>query len=277
MAEKQQTSLYAATHGHSEPVLRTHQWRTVHNSAAYVLPHLTPSMKILDVGCGPGTITTDLATLAHAGHVTGLDYAEAALISARAHAAAEHVPNVDFIHGDAYALRFPDNTFDLVHAHQVLQHLGDPVSALREMRRVTKPGGLVACREGDRDAIIFYPDNDGLDIWWRTNQAMSKRNGGDAKGGRRLHVWARQAGFERAAITCSTGSWCFSSPEERQFWGGIIVDRMEQSSFAPNAIREGLLTAEEVERMKQGAREWILDEDGWCGLLHAEIICRKEL
>jgi hypothetical protein len=49
------------THGHHESVLRSHAWRTVENSAAYLVPHLRPGLSLLDVGSGPGTITVDLA------------------------------------------------------------------------------------------------------------------------------------------------------------------------------------------------------------------------
>ena len=65
------------THGHHESVLGLHSWRTVQNSAAYLLPHLKPNMTLLDIGCGPGTITTDFATILHEGHVTGLEIGRA--------------------------------------------------------------------------------------------------------------------------------------------------------------------------------------------------------
>src|ERR1700728_1048568 len=132
------------THGHHESVLRSHKWRTAENSAAYLLPHLAADATILDVGCGPGTITADLADRVPQGHVTGIDAAQEVIEQARA--AAGDRGNLDFATGDVYALDYPDGAFDVVHAHQVLQHLGDPVRALREMGRVTRPGGLVAAR-----------------------------------------------------------------------------------------------------------------------------------
>ena len=166
MATPSQPSVY--TTDHSASVLRTHSWRTGANSAGYLLPHLRSDMKILDIGCGPGSITIDLARLVPRGHVTGVEYVPDPLEEARALAAAKGVTNITFEIGDIHSLRFEDDTFDVVHAHQVLQHIADPVKALQEMRRVTKVGGLVACRVGIRDLVssigearhMAQPDNE---------------------------------------------------------------------------------------------------------------------
>jgi ubiquinone/menaquinone biosynthesis C-methylase UbiE len=129
------------THGHHESVLRSHTWRTIENSAAYLLPHLRPGLDVLDAGCGPGTITAGLALRVAPGTVLGVDSSGDVLEAARA--ATKHLGNVRFEPGDVYRLECEDDRFDVVHAHQLLQHLADPVAALREMRRVCKPGGRI--------------------------------------------------------------------------------------------------------------------------------------
>src|SRR5262245_37385810 len=134
------------THGHHESVLRSHRWRTVDNSAAYVASRLVSGTNVLDVGCGPGTITVDMARRVVPGRVIGIDASADAIEAARSEADA--VDNVDFRSGDVYALDFDNETFDIVHAHQVLQHLTDPVGALREMKRVCAANGVVAARDG---------------------------------------------------------------------------------------------------------------------------------
>src|SRR4051812_9608465 len=115
------------THGHHETVLRSHRWRTVANSAAYLLPHLRPTDRLLDVGCGPATITAELAGIV--GEVVGLEATPEAVSLAQS-------ADVECVLGDVHALPFEDGSFDVVHAHQVLQHVADPVQALREMARV---------------------------------------------------------------------------------------------------------------------------------------------
>ena len=130
------------THGHHESVLRSHQWRTVENSAGTCSPRSCPGARMLDVGCGPGP---SRSTSPHASPGPGW-WGWTGRRGARAGAprGAPGVDNVEFAVGDVYALDLRMTSFDVVHAHQVLQHLTDPVAALREMRRVCAPGGVVA-------------------------------------------------------------------------------------------------------------------------------------
>src|SRR2546430_6905197 len=153
------------THGHHESVLRSHRWRTAGNSAAYLLPHLRPGLSLLDVGCGPGTITVDLAARVAPGRVTAMEVSADALRLAREHVEASGPGGVDFVVADVHALDLPDGGFDVVHAHQVLQHLADPVRALTEMRRVCRPGGLVATRDSDYAGFTWFPRIPALDDW----------------------------------------------------------------------------------------------------------------
>ena len=169
-------------HGHHDSVLRSHRWRTAENSAGYLLPRLKASARVLDVGCGPGTITADLATRVPDGEVVGIDAAADVLDLARAEAGRRGQANVRFEVGDVYKLGFEDGTFDVVHAHQVLQHLSDPAAALREMRRVCRPGGLVAARDGDYGGFIWFPEDPELTEWRTLYKAVARALGGEPDG-----------------------------------------------------------------------------------------------
>src|ERR1700761_9243921 len=184
------------THGHHESVLRGHQRRSAEDSAAYLLPYLKPGLSVLDVGCGPGTITADLAALAAPGLVTAVDESADVLDVARAEAGGRDLSTVSFATADVHQLDFPDATFDVVHAHQVLQHVADPVAALREMRRVCAPGGVVAARDGDYSGFTWYPELPGLDRWRELYLAAARANGGEPDAGRRLLAWAHAAGAD---------------------------------------------------------------------------------
>jgi len=256
------------THGHHESVLRSHRWRTAANSAAYLLPHLRPGMSLLDVGCGPGTITADLAAIVAPGQVTALERTAEALDVARAQV---DLDNVDFAIGDAHALEFPGGTFDVVHAHQVLQHLADPLQALREMRRVATPGGIVAARDSDYSGFMWYPRLPELDQWMSLYQQAARANAGDPDAGRRLLSLARRAGFTRIASTASI--WCFSTAEDRAWWGGMWAERIVHSDLARQLLNSRLATNHELQRISGAWRRWAEDEDGWMAVPHGEIIC----
>ncbi|MGQ4363055.1 methyltransferase domain-containing protein [Streptomyces sp. SAS_272] len=271
MPKAQETAVY--THGHHESVLRSHTWRTAANSAAYLLGSLKPHMRILDIGCGPGTITADLAALVPDGHVTGVDHAPGVLEQARAAAAGRGLGNVDFATADVHALAYPGGTFCVVHAHQVLQHVGDPVQALREMLRVTRPGGYVAVRDSDYAAMTWYPASPGMDDWLDLYHRVARANGGEPDAGRRLKSWALAAGF--TDVTATSATWTFSTPEERAWWSGLWADRTVASAYAERATGGGHATAEQLAAVSQAWREWGLREDGWFSVLHGEILCRK--
>ncbi|MDF5757743.1 methyltransferase domain-containing protein [Spongiactinospora sp. TRM90649] len=262
------------THGHDESVLRSHRWRTAENSAGYLLPHLRPGMTLLDVGCGPGTITLDLAARIAPGRVTAVEVTADALELARAEAARrdQEGQGVEFVIADVHALHFPDDSFDVVHAHQVLQHVGDPVTALREMRRVCRPGGVVAVRDSDYAAFAWFPPLPELDEWLDLYQRVARGNGGEPDAGRRLLSWARAAGF--ADVTPTASVWCYATPEDRAWWGGMWADRVLRSDMAAQAVATGAATEADLRRISEGWRAWAADPDGWLSLPSGELICR---
>ncbi|PFH56036.1 hypothetical protein XA68_17176 [Ophiocordyceps unilateralis] len=241
MNRKSESATY--THGHHASVLRSHTWRTALNSAAHLLPHLRPDMKMLDIGCGPGTITVDFAGYVPEGHVTGMDRA--------------------------------DESFDMVVCHQVLQHVKDPVGVLREMRRVTKTGGFVAARESDYGTMVWYPPVQGMESWRALYEKVARWNGGEPDAGRMLHAWARKAGFSADDVACSSSTWCYSSADEVAWWSGLWAERTVESNFAKTAVEAGLSTEPELRETAEVWRRWGEQKDAWFSFLHGEVICRK--
>ncbi|MCB5168968.1 methyltransferase domain-containing protein [Streptomyces bambusae] len=264
-----ETAVY--THGHHESVLRSHRWRTAENSAGYLIGRLRPGMSVLDVGCGPGTITADLASLVAPGRVTAVDHAADILGQARAHCAERGLDTVDFAVADVHALDFPDDSFDVVHAHQVLQHVGDPVRALREMRRVCRPGGIVAVRDADYAAMTWHPASPDMDDWLGLYERVARANGGEPDAGRRLRSWALAAGF--SAVTCSATVWCFADEADRAWWGGLWADRTVASSYADLAVAGGHATRADLDRIAAAWRAWSAAPDAWFAALHGELLC----
>lgn len=255
------------THGHHESVLRSHRWRTAENSAGYLLPHLTGSERLLDVGAGPGTITADLAE--RVAHVTALEPTPEALQLSRDHLTERGI-TADFVVGDVHALDLPDDSFDVVHAHQVLQHLTDPVAALREMLRVCRPGGLVAVRDADYRGFTWYPALPELDTWQEVYQQVARGNGGEPDAGRRLLGWAHAA--EAAEVRPGASVWCFATPEDRHWWGDSWAVRVTESDFAEQAVAGGYATPETLQAVAAAWLRWAEHPDGWLTIPHGELL-----
>ncbi|KAF8838658.1 methyltransferase type 11 [Paxillus ammoniavirescens] len=264
------------SHAHHEFVARSLSWRTAQNSAGYLLRHLKPTTHILDIGCGSGTITADFARLVPQGKVTSIDYSTSGTRDdAQRHAADQGITNIHFQNGDICNLEdIPDDAYDVVHCHQVLQRVRDPVQALKEMRRVAKPGGLVAVREADSKAVTWFPESEMINEFIELYRRVARANQTEPDAGRRLVSWALAAGFERGDIDASAGTWCYSTPEEREWWCGMWTDRTVHSTFATQAVEMGFATQETLERLAQNWRKWGENEDGWFAILHGEIVCR---
>jgi SAM-dependent methyltransferase len=261
------------THGHHESVLRSHTWRTAENSAAYLLPHLSAGQTLLDIGCGPGTITVDLARRVAPGQVVGLDASADVVEQAAAHAEAEGVTNVRFEVGDLFAVPYEEGSYDVVHAHQVFQHLSKPLTAMVELRRVVRPGGLLAVRDGDYGAFIWHPADPLLDRWLELYLAVTSRNGHNALMARSLLGIAQAAGFEDVLV--SSSNWAYADPESRAWWGGLWADRVRYSRFAEQAVEYGLSDTDELASIAQAFLRWAETPDGIFVIPNVEILARR--
>ena len=223
-------------------------------------------MSVLDVGCGPGSITNDLAGMVAPGPVVGLDSAQSAVDAA---VAAFGRDGVEFVRGEVGMLPFADGAFDVVHAHQVLQHLTDPIAALGEMARVCRAGGLIAARDADYQAMTWYPDSQAIADWLYLYRTMATANGAQPDAGRRLGSWAHAAGL--AEIDAGASTWCYSTPEQRQWWAGQWAERLQTESFLTQATRRGVDGAA-VHAMAEGFGAWAEEPDGWFVVVHGDLL-----
>jgi ubiquinone/menaquinone biosynthesis C-methylase UbiE len=261
------------THGHHASVVRRHQQRTAERDAAYLLPHLAPGMRLLDAGCGPGTITAGLARAVAPGEAVGVDRAAEVLELARAHASEAGITNVRFEQADVYDLPYADASFDVIHAHQVLQHLADPVAALVEMGRVLRPGGVLGVRDADYGTMSAWPRSEAIDRWLRLYHAVAEANGADADAGRRLPSWLRDAGLEVVAVTASVET--FVERAAIADWGYSWAERVTRSAFAEQAVEYGLATTAKLESIAEGWRAWADAPDAFFMFVHVECVARR--
>jgi SAM-dependent methyltransferase len=260
------------THGHHESVLRSHTWRTAENSAGYLLPHLRPGQSLLDVGSGPGTITADLALLVAPGDAVGIDASAEVVAQATAGVAGSGLTNLRFEVGDLFALDYPDGSFDVIHLHQVLQHLADPVAALVALRRVLAGDGVLAARDSDYRAFTWAPADPMLDRWLEVYLAVTARNGHDARIGPKLMGVALAAGFTDVDVSSST--WTYADPDARAWWGGLWADRVRLSRFGEQAVEYGLSSTDELDEIAAAFLRWAEAPDAVFVIPCVEILAR---
>lgn len=257
-----------------------HEWRTAENSVAYLLPTLSshyaanPSLCLLDVGTGPGTIAADFAQRIPNGHVTATDLSEEVLTKARNYCGVR-LPNITFQQANVFSLPFEDESFDFVHTHQMLCHLHEPVKALKEMLRVTKKGGVLAVKEADLRMWFFYPELPALgkfhDMLCKTHEG----NGASTTAGRQLVSWAVKAGAKRSQIKPSFGTACYCDEADRLMWGKSMGERAVNGEMKKKALAAGIIKEGEAEEMGAAWDEWMNNEEATFGLVNGEILVFK--
>ncbi|PVI06722.1 S-adenosyl-L-methionine-dependent methyltransferase [Periconia macrospinosa] len=277
--------------GHDPSVTYNHTLRTAEVEGAFVIPHIKPEFKILDVGCGPGTITTGFAKYVPQGSVTGIDLTDEVLGQAEAHLAQQSpkISNVKFEKGNVLdGLHFEDGEFDLVFCSQVLIHIPDPVSALREMKRVCKSKtGLICAREGDWP-FRYVPYSPGLQVFHRYFYEMINGKAPSSiaqpdqppfapghKGGSLVHVHARQAGFDPSRIEKGGKVTIYGTESERRQYATSMINRMEKGGHNEKYVQKLGATEEQLNEIAQAWKEWADDVDGWHAIMHCETICRN--
>ena len=255
----------AYTHGYSPAVLQSMARRTAEREAGFFLPYLHPGLRVLDVGCGPGTITLGLARAVAPGELVGLDIDPASVAAAEAAARDQGVTNVRFEVGRAEALPFPDASFDAVFEHTLLEHVPDPLSVLSEMRRVLRLGGCIGLRDGDWGSNIFVPTLAPeleaafvlYERWWR-------QRGGDPRLGRHQRPLLRAAGFGR--LETSAGAMIRLAP------GELFASRLTASDFVDQVVALGWIDRPATDRWAVGFHAWNRDPDAlWANLLFESV------
>jgi ubiquinone/menaquinone biosynthesis C-methylase UbiE len=232
------------TIGHQEGPLAYMRFRSAERSCAFFRHHIRAASRILDCGCGPGSITVGLAQWAPDGETVGIDLGAEQLDGARALARDLGVKNVTFRQGDIFDLPFEDDSFDLVFSQTVLFHIPDPEKALAEIKRVLRPGGLVALRDVVNGASMIWPDEPLVWELARVVRLGGQRSGGNPDVGRELGTLLHAAGFTEVFFTLSFGQ--PERPEERAEYYSLLAGGILEGDLATLAVSEGWSTAERL-------------------------------
>jgi SAM-dependent methyltransferase len=209
------------------------------NAAFIEFLRVAPGSRVLEVGSGLGILAAEVASATAGAEVVGVELSAAQL------AAAAQAKRVTFKQGDAHALDFPDASFDVVYARYLLEHVADPERVLREMRRVTRPGGRVAVCENDVSLLRFDPPCPAFDRAWEVFTRFQTMLGGDGLIGRRLYRLFRSAGFTDIQLSVQPEVHWHGSPGYVAWVHNIIgnLESAREGMLAAGAISESELNA----------------------------------
>ena len=242
------------TMGYSDEFRQLLNRRSADTHAAHLMPLLEPGMRVLDFGCGPGTITVGLARAVDPGEVHGIDVEESQINLARAAAEAGGHRNATFHVGDVTDLPFDDETFDVAHCHAVLMHVPDTSKTLAEVKRVLRPGGIIASREFIVDSSFLEPGTENTAAAWATFGNLLRANGGHPQMGKELKNKLIEAGFSEITATASFD--IFSAPADVAFLHAFISDWFYSADVIAAATKFGLAPQEQFD-------QWRLEHDKW--------------
>jgi ubiquinone/menaquinone biosynthesis C-methylase UbiE len=239
--------------------------RTASRDAAFFTSCLRSGMRLLDVGCGPGSITLGLAEAVAPGQVVGIDVQSAQVEQARALARMRGIANVSFEVANAYRLPFPDDSFDAVFANGVVMHLRQPVQALAELFRVLRPGGIAGVRDPDWGSSLYAPMTPLLEHWLAVRAQARRHNGSDPFLGRHYRRLLLEAGFVRAEASASVES--AGSPAETRRHAGFLKAML--AGLAPTVVAQGWMDQVTVDAAAAEIDAWAERPDAfyattWC-------------
>lgn len=264
------TSPSERAHGVTPGLRQDYATRTAEHQAAFVLPYLRPGMNLLDIGCGPGTITLGLAKAVAPGHVTGLDHDSTHIAAAQALAAERGVTNATFHLGDALSLSFQDSIFDVAFENNVFVHLSqNAVQAAREVYRVLKPRSFFAARDADAESVVWGHRTDLIIQLDRLFAAWHQSRGSDIALGKRLPTILSEAGFTSTLKSVSADT--KGTPQAVRSHAEITLSLLD-GAFGRDIVNKGWVDEPTVERLKENIREWGEHPDAFFANIHVEVI-----
>jgi ubiquinone/menaquinone biosynthesis C-methylase UbiE len=274
-----QNGAHEYTMGHSKATIASHEVRTIESDAAFLVPYIQSHHRILDLGCGPGTITLGFIPLVPSGEVIGVDYSadivERASVLAKSRGLSD---KVTFVQGNLLErIPFEDASFDIIFASQVFGHLqpsGNAIKGLRECRRLLKTGGILALRDGA--VMQFHPYGDELDRVFTKN--FLRGTGAGRWGGPQFRGWLRGAGFDvedEEKTKIGGGSTVHSSRKSCEWRCETLTGRLAKGEkFRESWLKAGI-SEEECDEAIEWLRKWAESDDAFYGLLQAEALVWK--
>jgi SAM-dependent methyltransferase len=198
------------------------QWTQSLRYHLYERANLARARRVLEVGCGTGAVLTELLMQSH-GDIFGLD-----ISSDHLDLAAHNLPGIPLTLGDAHGLPYPSAVFDITLCHFLILWVIDPVLVVREMARVTQPGGVVlALAEPDYGGRIDFPPE--LEVLGDWQQTALRQQGADPLIGRKLRAVFQQVGIADVEAGLLGGQWSgMPSPEDWEMEWKVLEEDIKK-------------------------------------------------
>ena len=254
----------------SAPIQRSYTNRDAVQVADFLVPRLSEGMSLLDCGCGPGPLTLGFAELVAPGRVVGIDIEPTMIDQANELKSDGGPDNLEFQVGDIYDLSFEDGEFDVVFSSAVIEHLSDPVRALREVLRVTKPGGIGAVIRTDWSFPFIVPECPELSRFFELFEGGFNRIGGSLNRGRFLSAHMREAGFDVVEFQTNMSQLLGQSAASAS--AETYISWIENIPLFQESIELGITTEAELKSMVNGIREWAKHPDAYLSLARGHAV-----
>ncbi len=261
------------TMGFSEEFLESLRRYTAETNAGYLLPYLRPGLRVLDFGCGPGTISVGLARAVAPGEMHGLDMEESQIELARSVARVGGQDNAIFHVGDVSHLDFEDNFFDVAHCHNLLMHVPDTLAVLTEVKRVLKPGGIIGCREMICRSSFTHPDFGVIRRAWDMFEDLLAADDGHPQMGKDLKTRLLEAGFSNVQAAASFDT--YNAPRDIEFIFRLAGGWFLSPEITEAAIKYGAATEKLCKDIRVAYEKWREHPGAFLGVAYGEAVANK--
>jgi ubiquinone/menaquinone biosynthesis C-methylase UbiE len=258
--------------GYSPLIIDQFKQRSFAKQGAFLLDYLRSGLTVLDCGCGPGSMTLDIAQLVSPAQVMAIDSSVIQIEQAMSLQQQRGIDNVAFCTGSIYQLPYPAQQFDVVFAHAVLYHLATPELALAEIHRVLKPNGLVALRDACHTGDMMVPWHEALATVWTLVDKVFCHQGGNINFGAEHKHYLLAQGFRDIRLSFSYDSFATDAEKDsiRSYWTQFLTQ-----DHCDLILQQAWATVDELDTLALALQHWCDHPASFFARARCEAIARK--
>ena len=249
--------------------------RHAETHAAFFIKYIKSGMRVLDCGCGPGSITIDFAKIVAPEDAVGIDIEPAQIKNAKRLQKIKNISNVEFQVGDINKLPYEEETFDAVFTHGVIEYFNDPVHAFKEIRRVLKKGGVIGARHGDWGGFLLASEDEYTKMGFSLFIQLMEKTGGDPYFGRHQASYLRKANFSNIVTSASYDCWTPTLQTAHRV-GDFMKIFFKSEEFVKPVLDFGLTDKQTLHKIQASFETWGIDSDIFAAEAWVESVAWKK-